>query len=193
MTRLVEDLLLLARLDERAAGDAADTAIPLDIVPMDLRTLAADALHDLRALDPSRPIELTGPGGGHPASATTLGDERRLRQVMANLLANTAAHTPPGTPVRIGVGTVTDHAIIEVADAGPGLTPEQAAQAFDRFYRADTSRGRPADPRSGAGLGLSIVRSLVAAHNGHVDIETAPGEGATFRIALPSDPERAPE
>jgi two-component system OmpR family sensor kinase len=150
---------------------------------MDLRTLAADALHDVRALDPARTVTLTGPGGeGPPAPAPALADEARLRQVVTNLVGNAVAHTPAGTPLRIGVGTVGGHAVLEVADEGPGLTPEQRGRIFERFYRADTSRNRAT---GGAGLGLSIVRSLVAAHAGHVKVDSTPGQGATFRILLP--------
>ncbi|MFE5259634.1 sensor histidine kinase [Streptomyces coelicoflavus] len=178
---MVEELLLLARLDEQ--GTAA--ALPLDLTPMDLRTLAVDALHDLRALDPGRPVALTGLGGGRPGAAPVLGDEARLRRVTSNLVGNAVAHTPPGTPVRIGVGTEDGYAVLEFADEGPGMTAEQAERVFSRFYRADRARARPGE--GGAGLGLSIVDSLVRAHNGRVDLRTAPGAGATFRILLPRD------
>ncbi|AZM64782.1 two-component sensor histidine kinase [Streptomyces sp. WAC 01420] len=179
LIRLVEDLLLLARLDEPAS--AANP--PLRLTPMDLRTLAADALHDLRALDPGRPVTLTGPGGGPPGGAPVLGDEAKLRQVTSNLVGNAVAHTPAGTPVRIGVGTRDGLAVLELHDEGPGMSAGQAARVFDRFYRADAARGRTGD--GGAGLGLAIVRSLVTAHHGRVELSTAPGEGATFRILLP--------
>ncbi|MPY40394.1 HAMP domain-containing protein [Streptomyces phyllanthi] len=187
LTRLVEDMLLLARLDEhslKATGKATGSGPPgLDLTPADLRTLAADALHDVRALDPARTVTLTGPAGdGPPASAPALADEARLRQVVTNLVGNAVAHTAPGTPVRIGVGTAGDHAVLEVADQGPGLTPEQSGRIFERFYRADTSRTRAT---GGAGLGLAIVHSLVTAHAGHVEVDSAPGRGATFRILLP--------
>lgn len=179
---LVEELLLLARLDEDAAAAAA--ASTLQVTPMDLRTLAADALHDLRALDPQRPVTLTGPRGGPPAAAPVVGDEARLHQVTSNLVGNAVAHTPTGTPVRIGVGTSDGCAILEFHDEGPGMTADQAERAFDRFYRADKARAR-ARPGGGAGLGLAIVDSLVRAHGGRVEIETALGEGANFRIVLP--------
>ncbi|MFF7557223.1 sensor histidine kinase [Streptomyces olivaceus] len=176
---LVEELLLLARLDERGAA-AAST---LHRTPMDLRTLAADALRDLTALDPTRHVTLTGPGGGDPRGAPVEGDEAKLRQVTSNLVGNVIAHTPAGTPVRIGVGTAGGLAVLELSDQGPGMTAEQATRAFDRFYRADTARGRT--PSGGAGLGLSIVHSLVTIHEGHVEIDTAPGQGATVRVTLP--------
>jgi len=151
---------------------------------MDLRTLAADALHDTTALDPTRPVSLTGPGGSvAPSAALVLGDEARLRQVVTNLVGNAVRHTPPGTPVRIGVGTMGGHGVIEVADQGPGLTPEQSLRVFERFYRVDASRSR--QEGGGAGLGLAIVSALVAAHSGDVQVESTPGAGALFRVRLP--------
>ncbi|WP_062433140.1 sensor histidine kinase [Herbidospora daliensis] len=180
LARLVEDLLLLARLDE--GGDA----LPLDLAPMDLRTLAADARLDLRALAPGRPVELTGPDGGAPGSAPVVGDEARLRQVVTNLVGNVVEHTPDGTPVRIGVGTRDGEAVLVIEDHGPGLTPEEAALVFDRFSRADASRSRSGP--GGAGLGLAIARSLAEAHGGRLDLRTAPGQGAAFTLVMPGAP-----
>jgi len=174
---LVEDLLTLVRMDEQR---------PVQIAPMDLRSLAVDALHDTTALDPTRTVTLTGPGGGTtpPGPAPVLGDEARLRQVVTNLVGNAVAHTPPGTAVRIGVGTSDGHGVLEVADCGPGLSPDQAARVFERFYRVDVSRSRATG--GGAGLGLSIAAALITAHQGTVELDTSPGKGATFRIRLPS-------
>ncbi|MCM2430204.1 sensor histidine kinase [Streptomyces sp. RKAG337] len=174
---LVEDLLTLVRMNEQR---------PVQLAPMDLRTLAVDALHDTTALDPTRSVSLTGPGGAGtpPGAALVLGDEARLRQVVANLVGNAVAHTPPGTAVRIGVGTVGTDGVIEVADSGPGLTPEQAARVFERFYRVDASRSR--QDGGGAGLGLAIASALVSAHHGEVELVTSPGGGAVFRVLLPS-------
>ncbi|MET1074284.1 MAG: HAMP domain-containing sensor histidine kinase [Umezawaea sp.] len=179
LERLVDDLLLLARFD-----DADPTALRLE--PMDLRAVAVDALHDLRALDPSRPVTLTGPGGGPVGPAPVLGDEARLRQVVTNLVGNAVRHTPEGTAVRVGVGAVDGRAVVEVADDGPGLTAEQAERVFERFYRADASRTR-ADG-GGAGLGLAIARSLVGAQGGDLLVTATPGEGAVFTMALPARP-----
>ncbi|QKW24359.1 HAMP domain-containing histidine kinase [Kitasatospora sp. NA04385] len=174
---LVEDLLLLARLDEER---------PLNLAPMDLRTLAADALHDLTALDPGRPVALTGPNGeGAPQPAPVLGDEARLRQVVTNLVGNAVKHTPSGTAVRIGVGRAGGGCLLEVADRGPGLSEEQAAQVFERFYRADASRSRRVGESGGSGLGLAIASALVSAHGGELTLRTAPGDGAAFRLSLP--------
>ncbi|WNV89421.1 HAMP domain-containing sensor histidine kinase [Umezawaea sp. Da 62-37] len=179
LERLVDDLLLLARFDE-----ADPTALRME--PMDLRAVAVDALHDLRALDPTRPVSLTGPGGGPVGPAPVLGDEARLRQVVTNLVGNAVRHTPAATAVRVGVGTVDGRAVVEVADDGPGLTAEQAERVFERFYRADASRTR-ADG-GGAGLGLAIARSLVAAQGGDLLVTTTPGAGAVFTMALPARP-----
>ncbi|MEV7416200.1 HAMP domain-containing sensor histidine kinase [Streptomyces sp. NPDC089919] len=173
---LVEDLLTLVRMDEQR---------PLELAPMDLRTLAVDALHDTRALDPTREVVLTGPGGsGPPGPAPVHGDEARLRQVVANLVGNAVAHTPAGSPVRIGVGGADGRQVLEVADSGPGLTPEQAARVFERFYRVDPSRTRQAG--GGAGLGLSIASALAQAHNGTLTLHSTPGHGTLFRLHLPS-------
>ncbi len=177
LTSLTEDLLLLARLDE------APEAQP-DAAPMDLRTLANDARHDLLALDPSRPVTLTGPAGaGPPGPAPVHADEDSLRQVVTNLIGNAATYTPPGSAVRIGVGTANGRAVLEVADRGPGMTDRQAARVFDRFYRADHSRHRAGG--ANAGLGLAIARALARAHDGDVELETTLGEGACFRLTLP--------
>ncbi|MCM1972445.1 MULTISPECIES: HAMP domain-containing sensor histidine kinase [unclassified Streptomyces] len=181
LTRLVEEMFLLARLDEKGEPDAGP-AFALDLAPMDLRTLAADALRDVRALDATREVALTGPGGGKPASAPAHADEARLRQVVINLIGNAVAHTPPGTPIRIGVGTEGSDAVLEVADRGPGLTDAERDRVFDRFYRADDSRARAT---GGSGLGLAIAHALVTAHGGRITLDTAPGRGCVFRILLP--------
>jgi two-component system, OmpR family, sensor kinase len=224
---LVEDMLLLARLDQQR---------PLENRPVDLLTLAADAVHDARVMAPRRSIDLTVLPGAAPI---VLGDEVRLRQVIGNLMSNALIHTPDGTPIEVRIrpgtlneqrmragqavlppspelaagpaaaastgsaggpgpepaagpglapeaGTASPAVILEVADRGPGLTPDQAERAFERFYRADQARARHA---GGSGLGLAIVAALVAAHGGTVSVEPTPGNGATFRIALPLDPE----
>ncbi|MEU1149457.1 HAMP domain-containing sensor histidine kinase [Streptomyces sp. NPDC005863] len=181
LTRLVEEMFLLARLDEGVVS-AREPALDLELAPMDLRTLAADALHDVRALDATRPLALTGPDGGRPATAPAVADEARLRQVVTNLIGNAVTHTPPGTPIRIGVGTAGDRAVLEVADEGPGLTPAERDHVFDRFYRTDDSRARTT---GGSGLGLAIAHALVTVHEGRLTLDTAPGLGCTFRIELP--------
>ncbi|MGH3692609.1 MAG: sensor histidine kinase [Pseudonocardiaceae bacterium] len=172
MGLLVEDLLLLARLDAQRE---------LVRAPVDLVTLAADAVHDARALAPDRLIALeVAPGEQAPI---VLGDESRLRQVLGNLMTNALTHTPTGTPVTIRLATEPGWAVLSVADRGPGLNPQDAQRVFERFYRADSSRSRARG--GGTGLGLSIVAALTAAHGGVAELDTAPGAGAVFRIRLP--------
>jgi two-component system OmpR family sensor kinase len=175
---LVEDMLLLARLDQQR---------PIERRPVDLLTLAVDAVQDARIIAPQRTIELTV---GTGAAFLILGDEVRLRQVIGNLMSNALNHTPDGTPVGVRVLAGPRHpvptVVLEVTDQGPGLRPDQAERVFERFYRADTARTRTA---GGTGLGLAIVAALVAAHGGTVDLDTAPGRGSTFRITLPLAPE----
>ena len=231
---LVEDMLLLARLDQQR---------PLEAQPVDLLTLAADAVHDARVVAPDRSINLTVGSG---RALLVIGDEVRLRQVIGNLMSNALTHTPAGTPIDVTIrsgdldeaagGTAIARpgadagagspdtgalaaapaaapsgaatwspgeppppppgteviapppsgpaAVLEVADSGPGLTTDQAAHVFERFYRAD-----PARTTGGTGLGLAIVAALVAAHGGATWVRSQPGAGATFCIALPLSPD----
>jgi two-component system, OmpR family, sensor kinase len=170
MGLLVEDLLLLARLDQQR---------PLDRFPVDLLALAADTVADTTATSPDHPVELRAMA---PRPPVVLGDEARLRQVIGNLLSNAVVHTPAGTPVTVTVDVRDGAAVLEVADAGTGLATEDAARVFERFYRTDPARSRV---RGGSGLGLPIVQALVAAHGGEVSLATAPGQGARFEVRLP--------
>jgi len=167
---LVEDLLALARLDEQR---------PLRLTEVDLGVLAADAVQAARAVEPDRPITV------HGTAPTISADEARLRQVLGNLLSNALQHTPAGTPIQVRMSASTDgnQAVVEVADSGPGMDAEVAARVFERFFRADASRTRSS---GGTGLGLSIVAALVHAHGGRVELDTAPGRGATFKVHLPA-------
>jgi two-component system OmpR family sensor kinase len=169
MGLLVEDLLLLARLDQQR---------PLERKPVDLLELATDAVQDARAVDPDRDVELEVVAHG-PAPVVS-GDAPRLRQVLGNLVGNALTHT--SAPVTVRVSTTPQTAVVEVADAGPGIPAEDKGRVFERFYRADTSRTRAS---GGTGLGLSIVAALVAAHRGTVEVDDTPGGGATFRVTFP--------
>lgn len=175
MGLLVDDLLLLARMDQQR---------PLDKKPVDLLALATDALIDARVTAHGHKLRLRTQGGDDDdvEPAIVLGDEARLRQVLQNLITNALTHTPAGTEITVFVGTEGREAILEVADNGPGMTAEDAERVFERFYRTDPSRTRA---HGGSGLGLSIVSALVTAHGGKVTLRTAPGEGAAFRVALP--------
>lgn len=167
MGGLIDDLLHLARLDQGR---------PLATDPVDLAQLAADAALDAGALAPEREVTVTAPD-----PVLVRGDDARLRQVVTNLVANALVHAP-GAAVRLEVGTDGDGAVLVVADDGPGMAAADADRAFERFYRADTSRDRH---RGGSGLGLAIVEATVRSHGGRVELTTAPGQGTTVRVHLP--------
>ncbi|WP_327038627.1 HAMP domain-containing sensor histidine kinase [Micromonospora maris] len=179
MGLLVEDLLLLARLDRER---------PLSLAPVELPVLAADSVAAARAMAPDRRIELDiAPGSG---PLVVRGDDARLRQVIGNLMTNALRHTPPEASVTLRLRSEPGNlAVIEVADTGPGLTPEQAERVFERFYRADASRTRRVGGITGTGLGLAIVAALVTVHQGTVEVTDTPGGGATFRVRLPLAPD----
>jgi two-component system OmpR family sensor kinase len=178
MSVLVDDLLLLARLDEGR---------PLDRESVDLDAVVSEAVETARTVEPDRPIELA------LSPARVVGDRHRLRQVIDNLLANTRAHTPPSAPVHVTLNSSNGTAELAVADTGPGLEPDQLEHVFERFYRADASRARAS---GGVGLGLSIVSAVALAHGGTVSAEPRPGGGSIFRIVLPlasaGDGQRSP-
>ena len=182
MGQLVEDLLTLARIDERRESKLA---------PFNLFHLAVDASNDAYATSPDREVSLVGlTDDVAPTSAPVIGDESRMRQVVANLLTNAMRYTPAGTPLEIAVGVREDVpgyplSVIEVRDHGPGIHGEDRERVFERFYRTDTSRSRET---GGTGLGLSIVAAILEQHDGSVHIEETPGGGATFVISLPFYP-----
>jgi two-component system OmpR family sensor kinase len=165
---LVDDLLLLARLDQGR---------PLLRDPVDLTRVVREATEAALIVDASHPLALEVNG-----AVTVLGDKARLRQVADNLLANVRTHTPPWTPATVRVGSENGTAILEVTDQGPGLPPEQAARIFERFYRADQGRSRD---QGGSGLGLAIVDSIVTSLGGSASVVSEPGQGSTFRVELP--------
>ena len=167
MTLLVEDLLLLARLDEGR---------PLERKPLQLDEVVEEAVETARTVDPGRPITVS------LAPTPVVGDRTRLRQVVDNLLSNVRAHTPTGAPVEIRVSSSSGSGVLTVADSGPGLADLDAERVFERFYRADGSRSRAS---GGVGLGLAIVSAVAKAHGGAVAATSEPGQGATFTISLP--------
>jgi two-component system OmpR family sensor kinase len=172
MSVLVEDLLTLARMDDAPESEKG---------PVDLTVLAADAVADARVRAPERRIGLLGIDG--PVGPTIAhGSEPRLRQVVTNLVANALRHTPVGSPVEIAVGRDLEGVVLEVRDHGPGVPHDISVKVFERFYRADPSRGRGS---GGSGLGLAIVAAIVAAHHGRVGVAETPGGGATFVVRLP--------
>jgi two-component system, OmpR family, sensor kinase len=168
MSTLVDDMLLIARLDQGR---------PLERKPVDLQTIATDAADDARAVAPQRTITLAAPG-----PVVVEGDDLRLRQVVGNLVRNALVHTPQQTAIEIGVSTDNGTGRMSVIDHGPGLQAKDMERIFEPFYRADPSRSRDS---GGAGLGLSIVSAVVSAHGGKVNVKETSGGGVTFEVELP--------
>jgi two-component system OmpR family sensor kinase len=183
MSTLVAELLELARLDRTSS---------LDLTETDLAIVVRDAVADAAAVEPERPISAQA-----PPRLIAVVDERRIRQVLANLLGNARAHTPPSAQVAVRLGQVQGGVLIEVADGGPGMAPEDAARAFDRFHRAaeQADAAEPGEENSarpdyssggGSGLGLSIVQAIATAHGGQATLESWQDHGTRVRIWLPT-------
>jgi signal transduction histidine kinase len=178
MSTLVAELLELARLDRTSS---------LDLTETDLASVVRDAVADAAAVEPKRPVQAEA-----PPRLVAVVDEPRIRQVLANLLGNVRAHTPVATPVAVRLGAITGGVLIEVADAGPGMSAEDATRAFDRFHRAASRDEGESAPREGqteraggSGLGLSIVQAIARAHGGRATLESFPGRGTKVRVWLP--------
>jgi two-component system OmpR family sensor kinase len=172
MGGLVEDLLLLAELDQGR---------PLKAEAVELQRVCADAVGDSNAVPHGHHLTLEP---GHPV--VVVGDAERLAQVAHNLVRNALAHTPAGTEVRVSTGTAHGMGYIKVADNGPGIPPQEVARVFDRFYQGDKSRSG-----AGTGLGLAIVRAIAEALHGTAEVESAPGRGATLVVRIPLAPSHA--
>jgi len=168
MSLMVDDMLVLARLGQGR---------PLERTPVDLQSIARDAVADAHAVAPQRSISLDA-----PASVVIAGDDTRLRQAVGNLMRNALVHTPHASPIEVALETHDGVATMSVVDHGPGLKPDDAGRVFEPFYRADASRSRDS---GGAGLGLSIVAAVVDAHGGSIKVGETPGGGATFEVELP--------
>jgi signal transduction histidine kinase len=185
MGTLVAELLELARLDRTSS---------LDISEADLAALVRDAVADARAVEPGRPVQAEAPD-----SLVAAVDEARIRQVLANLLGNVREHTPVNTPTAVRLAQVRGGVVLEVADAGPGMSADDAARAFDRFHRGPDRpggngstigygqvNGQGADESGGSGLGLSIVQAIAQAHGGQAVLESVPGRGTRVQMWLPT-------
>jgi two-component system, OmpR family, sensor kinase len=169
MSVLVEDLALLARLDERRSAERRE---------VDLSAVARDAITDARAVDAARSVTLDAP---HPM--VVQGDPNQLRQVIDNLLRNVRVHTPAGTAAHVSIRSKPGHVVVVVDDEGPGIDPEHLAHVFARFWRQDVSRTRST---GGSGLGLAIVSAIVEAHHGSIGATNCPNGGARFTVQLPT-------
>lgn len=193
MAVMVDDLLLLTRLDERQRN-ATTEARPHR--PVDLTVLAADAVQDATAIDHSRKVRLRGVAGQPLGPTMVEGDEAALRQVVTNLMANAIRYTPAATDIEVAVGAGPHGARLEIIDHGPGIPDDQRHRIFERFYRADASRN---SAHGGSGLGLAIVSAILQVHHGSVRVIDTPDGGATFVVEIPSmpappsDPEHDPE
>jgi two-component system OmpR family sensor kinase len=180
MSTLVAELLELARLDRTSS---------LDLAEADLSAVVRDAAADARAVEPGRPVQAEAPAG-----LIAVVDEARIRQVLANLLANVREHTPARTPVAVRLAQARDAMVLEVADAGPGMPAADVARAFDRFHRgadhadgaADAGMNGSGSRSAGSGLGLSIVQAIAVAHGGQATLESWPGQGTRVRVWLPT-------
>ncbi|NDI25061.1 MAG: sensor histidine kinase, partial [Actinobacteria bacterium] len=172
MSTLVEDLLLLARLDQSRE---------LERDPVNLKTLIAESVASAEAAGRDHPIAVHMPDD----DVFVLGDSHRIHQVIANLLANARTHTPIGTPITVSLSQNEEETTVSVEDKGPGLSAEDQTKIFERFYRADPSRVR--NGGEGSGLGLSIVDAVMKAHGGSVSVDSAIGKGATFTLHFPID------
>ena len=170
MSSLVAELLELARLDRDSS---------LDLTETDLSALVADAVADAQAVEPKRPVNART-----PPSLVVVADEPRIRQVLANLLGNVREHTSQETPVAVRLSAAGQGALLEVTDAGQGMSEEAAARAFDRFYRG----GHNGKDAHGSGLGLSIVQAIAAAHGGHAMLKSAAGVGTSVQVWIPFHP-----
>ncbi len=173
---MVEDLLLLARLDQEA---------PVERRPLDLSRIAEECAADARVVEPGRVWSTEIEPG-----VTAAGDEDRLRQVVSNLVANVRHHTPAGASAMLRVYRSEGDAVIEVSDSGPGIAPGAIRHVFERFYRVDKARSRR---RGGNGLGLAIVQAIVTAHGGRVEASSEEGKGTRFTVRIPALPAEAPQ
>jgi two-component system OmpR family sensor kinase len=182
MSSLVAELLELARLDRNSSLDLTDT---------NMADLVRDAVADAKAVEPGRPISATT-----PPELIVVADEPRIRQVIANLLGNVREHTAPGTPVAVRLAQAGQGALLEVTDAGQGMSEETAARAFDRFYRGGHNGNASGDGNGnashGSGLGLAIVQAIAAAHGGHAMLRSAPGRGTSVQVWIPFHPPAQP-
>jgi signal transduction histidine kinase len=169
MSSLVAELLELARLDRNSS---------LDLTETDMAELVRDAVADAKAVEPSRPVSATA-----PSRLIVIADEPRIRQVLANLLGNVREHTAPQTPVAVRLAQAGQGALLEVTDAGQGMSEDAAARAFDRFYRGGHNGNG-----HGSGLGLSIVQAIAAAHGGHAMLKSAVGGGTSVQFWIPFRP-----
>ena len=169
LARMVGDLLMLARLDE---GE-----LPLEAEPVAVDGLLRTAAEEARRLSPQARVLVEG-----ASDLWVKGDADRLHQALLVLVDNAARVTAPGGAITLQARVDGDAVVLSVADEGPGVPSEHAAQVFERFYRVDKARARA---QGGAGLGLSIANDILRQHGGALRLENPGGQGAIFSIRLP--------
>jgi heavy metal sensor kinase len=181
LARIVEGLFAISRLD---AGEAQ-----AEWHQFDLAGLATGTAEQMCLLAEDKGISITS---NAPQKVIVNGDRARMKQVVVNLLDNAIKYTPEGGDIRLSVVTRDDKAVLEIADSGIGIPAEAQPHIFERFFRVDAARSRD---MGGAGLGLSIVKSICTAHGGRVQFQSSEGKGSRFKVELPlspSDPNQEP-
>jgi two-component system sensor histidine kinase BaeS len=171
--------VMMPRVDDLQDLSAADAGeLRLHPRPVDLADLLPAVADAFAASADRAGVTLTV----HALPALVTADPIRLRQAVGNLVTNAIRHTPAGGSVAVSARTESDAHVIDVADTGPGLSAAERALVFERFWRAEKSRSRQT---GGSGLGLSIVRKLIEAHDGTATVTSDPGAGSTFSLRLP--------
>jgi signal transduction histidine kinase len=178
LSELVTNLLDMSRIE---AG-----TLRMDRRAIQLPRLLTDCAERLRAREPDRALYLDVPSGLPPV----LADERRVAQVVDNLLTNAARYSPDATPIMLGARTVNGGVEVRVVDQGIGIPPDKQDQVFEKFFRADSSDTRRF---AGTGLGLTICRGIVQAHGGDIRVQSEPGRGSTFAFHIPTSQEPCSE
>jgi two-component system OmpR family sensor kinase len=173
ISSLVAGLLLLARADRGV--------LRLDLQPLELPKILAEVGDQVRLLAENHGVSLDY---GVMEPAVIQGDGEHFKRLLLNLMDNAIKYTPPGGRVTLSLRCEEKWAHVTVSDTGLGLTADEQAQIFNRFYRAAAARSQGG---GGAGLGLSIAQSIAAAHGGKIEVASAPGQGSTFTISLPAD------
>ncbi len=167
---------VILQLGELTRAESA----PLQRRPDDveLRALASDIVAALDGL--LREREVTGRVEG--PSVRVAADPGQLSRALRNVVTNAIQHSPPGSEVVVATAVEADRAVVRVTDHGPGIAEADLPYVFERFYRADRSRG---GARTGSGIGLTVARELIGANGGDIEVEATGADGTTFRVSLP--------
>ncbi len=171
LSLIVNDLLDISRVE-------AGRDLPLEKVDCDLGAIAGKVIGDFQRHSPEYRFSLCVPEGG---SLPLVADPSKMVSIFENLLSNAVKYNTKGGTIRVDLEVREGRCLVAVADDGIGMTPEQTSRIFDKFYRADASNTAV----GGLGLGMSIVKSIVEAHEGEIRVQSAPGEGTVVTFSLP--------